>query len=60
MQMCRNLSIFLPDAECLLVSLTLSRHFFRLSVLKGSQDGFAVLFPQKKVTKENSRLRLLL
>jgi len=31
-----------------------------LFVFKGSQEGSAVLFPQKKVTKENSRLRLLL
>ena len=38
----------------------LSRHFFRLFVFRGSQEGSAVLFPQKKVTKENSRLRLLL
>jgi len=28
-----------------------------LFVSKGSQEGSAVLFPQKKVTKENSRLR---
>jgi hypothetical protein len=34
------------------------RHFFRLIVFNGSQEGSAVLFPQKKVTKENSRLRL--
>jgi hypothetical protein len=60
MQMCRKFVHFLSGVECLLVPLTLSRHFFRLSVLKGSYDGFAVLFPQKKVTKENSRLRLLL
>jgi len=33
---------------------------FSVVCFQGSQDGSAVLFPQKKVTKENSRLRLLL
>jgi len=33
--------------------------FFVLCLFfQGTQDGFAVLFPQKKVTKENSRLCL--
>jgi hypothetical protein len=33
---------------------------FSVVCFKRLSDGFAVLFPQKKVTKENSRLRLLL